>query len=119
VPESEVKKDVELLRVLLAAKASVNAKDKGGDTPLHLSLKANQSPVMVSALLRCGAAVNVENERKQFPLHLACRNGYPVEVLSAVKEEGLLDREDAVGNTPLSLCLETPSGDSLCEVLVG
>ena len=43
------------LELLLNAGADVNAKDKGGDTPLHWTAQHNPTPAVLEVLLKAGA----------------------------------------------------------------
>ena len=54
----------------LKAGADVNAKDKGGYTPLHNAL-GHEKPEVIAALLEAGAKVNVRDEDGEMPLHRA------------------------------------------------
>ncbi|MDE2794040.1 MAG: ankyrin repeat domain-containing protein [Gemmatimonadota bacterium] len=61
-----------VLSVLVAAGADVNAPDTAGGTPLHRA-SANElpSPRVISALLEAGADVNARDSRGSTPLHAA------------------------------------------------
>ena len=59
------------VRACLAAGADVNARERGGHTPLHLAACCNDNPAVIAALLEAGAEVNARDEDGDTPLHLA------------------------------------------------
>jgi ankyrin repeat protein len=94
--------DAELTKVLLRAKAGVNAVTRiGAYTPLHVASMSGSTPV-VAALLSAKSAVNATTTTGLTPLHLAAMSG------SAAVVQALLDRGAAIdatepgwGQTPL------------------
>ena len=56
----------------LVAKAKVDARNKEGDTPLHLAARWNNYKV-AKVLLDSGAGVNTVNDRGETPLHVAAK----------------------------------------------
>lgn len=54
----------EIVRLLTAAGANVNARDKGGNTPLHSAF----SPEVAAELLKLGANVNAQNHKGETPV---------------------------------------------------
>lgn len=66
----------DLVRVLLAAGADVNAQDSLGYTPLHhVVTAANSEPTLVSLLLEHGADSNKKENRGLSPIDLAKESG--------------------------------------------
>jgi ankyrin repeat protein len=60
----------EVVRVLLAAKGDLNARDHDGKTPLHLAAGEGFTPV-VGALLAGKADINAKDNDGKTPLQLA------------------------------------------------
>ena len=64
--------------MLLANKADVNAKDKNGDTPLHLvaewGYKGEGFGEVIASLLAHHADVNARNNAGKTPLNLTAKN---------------------------------------------
>lgn len=51
-----------VLRILLESEIDINAKDKNGDTPLHIAICTNNpDPVLIKMLIRSGADLNEKN----------------------------------------------------------
>ncbi len=69
---AEISKD--LVRLLIAKGANVNAKNKDGDTPLIEAAKGAELEV-VKLLVASGASINVKNKHDITPLENAARNG--------------------------------------------
>ena len=62
----------EICEMLVSAKASVNAQDRNGDTPLHLSRLSS----LASLLLSIGSAnPNIPNQLGQTAMHMVCKRG--------------------------------------------
>ena len=62
--------DLELLKMLIKAKANVNAQDNFGDTPLHIAM-ANGRIAVADILLNNGASTSIFNAKKQTALDTA------------------------------------------------
>ncbi len=75
---------LESARVLIEGGADVNAKSRGGHTPLMFAAAVNQSE-LVDAMIQRGADVNTQNEAGQTALMAAAAHGYTrvVDVLLA------------------------------------
>ncbi len=57
--------------LLTNSKASVNAQNNNGDTPLHVAVRSRASLKTISKLVKKGACPNVLSGSKRTPLHLA------------------------------------------------
>ncbi|CAL2045036.1 unnamed protein product [Caenorhabditis brenneri] len=62
----------DLLRMLLAKKANINAQDTNGNTPLHLCVIHDKMD-MLDAVLEAGGNVRISNKQNLTPLTLAAR----------------------------------------------
>lgn len=97
---------LEVVKLLLASKADVNASNAIGNTPLELAAN-NGCQDVAELLLANGADVNAKNEAGDTALHYAAYNGHKnlVELLLAHQAE--VNVIDSQGRTPLKLALET------------
>jgi ankyrin repeat protein len=87
----------EILRVLIEAKADVNAVNKEGDTPLTLAVESRRAAT-VKMLLDAGASVAVQNRNKESPFRLVTTQGYaPEEYLLQQIAVGLLEHASSIG----------------------
>lgn len=108
--------DSNVLPLLLAQGAGLNATDQQGLTPLHLAA-AQPSPRLAVRLLAAGAAVNgypqvaqcpdCPDGRGSTPLHEAVRTGNPAIVRLLLAAGASLNACDAGQQTPLHLAVST------------
>ncbi|CAB0030559.1 unnamed protein product [Trichogramma brassicae] len=89
----------------------VNARDKFGDTPLHLAVKHDYQKV-AELLLRRGADPNLANEEGSTPLHVICQRTTDddltkkfFEICSDIEKTVLVDAKDSRGRTALQLAV--------------
>lgn len=80
----------ETFACLLAAGANVNAKDKAGDTPLHMLARAGRTRP-VKKLLRAGADVHGQGLADETPLVAAAREGHLTTVKAIVAAGASID----------------------------
>ena len=90
----------DVVKLLLAAGADVNAKDSFGDTPLHAAAINGQADV-VKLLLAAGADVNAKGWIGYTPLHHAAYDGH-ADVAKLLLAAGAdVNARNTVGDTPL------------------
>jgi|GEM_PF-609235 ankyrin repeat protein/serine/threonine protein kinase len=83
---------------------NINARDKSGDTPLHIAVQDNR-PEIVYFLIVNGAKVNVKNSEGQTPLHIAVQDNRP-EIVSFLIDNGAkVNVENNYGLTPLDIAV--------------
>jgi hypothetical protein len=97
--------DLEMVQALVDCGADVNARRKGGDTPLLFALWGSPTrptnPGVVGWLLNHGADPNVQDENGRTPLHLALACGL-IEMAHLLVEHGAsVTVKDRKGKTPL------------------
>jgi TonB family protein len=101
----------DVVEFLLDNKADVNARDGGGDTPLHLAMSMGTKDLMAARreiakmLLANKADINAKNNYGRTPLHTAVERGQQglAEVLLADKAD--ISSRDNIGFTPLHLAV--------------
>ncbi|CAB0036987.1 unnamed protein product [Trichogramma brassicae] len=109
--------DRELLRTILEScddaykPVQLDARDKSGDTPLHLALNYGHKR-LVEALLRSGADPSLANEKgAATPLHILCEekydDGFATLFFESLGDRAVrLDARNEAGDAPLHLALK-------------
>ena len=95
----------ELITLLLDAGADVNARARGGDTPLHRA----DGTAVIAALLSGGAEVDARGARGQTPLHRAIETKKPANVAALIESGADVHALIGDGNTPLHMASRWPS----------
>ncbi|XP_021015684.1 E3 ubiquitin-protein ligase MIB2 isoform X6 [Mus caroli] len=108
---------VELVRLLLQARASMDLPDDEGNTVLHYTAMGNQ-PEATRVLLSAGCAVDARNGTRSTALHVAVQRGF-LEVVKILCERGCdVNLPDAHADTPLHSAISAGAGaSSIVEVL--
>lgn len=98
-----------LVKEVLALKVDVNARNKSGQTPLHLAATVNSSD-MASILITAGASVDALDNTGKTPLHVAAKIPGLVlfwELLMVGERMSFALRDTVEGCTPLHLAAQT------------
>ncbi|XP_058160621.1 E3 ubiquitin-protein ligase MIB2 isoform X2 [Dasypus novemcinctus] len=102
---------VELMRLLLQARADADKPDDEGNTALHYAALGNQ-PEAARVLLSAGCSADALNGCQSAALHLAVRRGF-LAVVRALCERGCdVNLPDAHANTPLHCAISAGAGAS-------
>ena len=91
---------VQILTLLLASKADVNARAEYRQTPLHFAARSGNT-IALKLLVEHGADVNAQQKDRKTPLHLAASNGQIEIVKMLVESKGDVKARDLYKNTPL------------------
>ncbi|MGE3535792.1 MAG: ankyrin repeat domain-containing protein, partial [Parachlamydiales bacterium] len=105
--------DSELVRLLIAAKADIHAKDQDGYTPFYLACSRGHSDV-VKQLIAAKANINDKNPRGSTVLYAACAFGNADVVRQLLAAGASIDAKADNGKTPLDVAL-TPQIRQLLE----
>lgn len=91
---------VEILKLLLASKADVNAKAEYQRTPLHFAAQSGNA-VTVKLLIERKADVDAQQRDSKTPLHLAASKGHVEIVKMLIENKADVNAKDLYKNTPL------------------
>lgn len=93
---------LDVLKFLIAANASVDFKNRHGQTALLLGISHRR---IVQALIIAGAQVNLSDPHGRTALHLACAIGQIDTVTDLIEAGARVDAHDKWGRTPLHVTL--------------
>uniref|UniRef100_A0A8B9LMT8 E3 ubiquitin-protein ligase MIB2 n=1 Tax=Astyanax mexicanus TaxID=7994 RepID=A0A8B9LMT8_ASTMX len=91
---------MEVVKVLLQANSSIEAKDEDGDAALHYTAFGNQAEI-ARLLLSKGANVNLLNNSMCTALHIAVNKGFTDVVRVLTEHSADVNLQDSYGDTPL------------------
>lgn len=96
----------EIVSILLATGATVDAKQYNGRTPLMLAVEDSRCEEVVGLLLDYGANINLVNIDGMTPLHYASRKNYNEVVKHLLLRGANVDSLNSCGKTPLVIAVE-------------
>ena len=92
---------VEILKLLLASKADLNARAEYREAPLHMAAESGNT-VALKLLIEHGADINAQRRDRKTPLHLAASNGHLEVVKMLIENKADVKARDLYKNTPLT-----------------
>ena len=94
----------------LKAGAKVNARDKTGQTPLHVVARHGKNPAVVAVLVGAGARAGARDETGATPLHAAAlKSGSPAMVKALLEAGADAAARDEKGKTPRDYAKANPA----------
>jgi ankyrin repeat protein len=96
----EVNKTV--INILLEKKADINAKNKVGDTPIHIATRKGNKEI-VSVLLEQKADINAKNKVGDTPIHIATRKGNKEIVSVLLEQKADINAKNKVEDAPIHI----------------
>lgn len=97
----------EKIEDLLKHGADINAKNKQGNTPLHVAINQRSSIAVIKMLLKHKAKVNALNNEDRTPLHVATLYMRIATIKELLSNEADVNAQDCGGMTPLALHINT------------
>lgn len=85
--------------------ANVSAKDNLGNTPLHVAVGMQASPLAIALIASRGGDANARNNAGDTPLHLAVRRNWRPQGESLLQARADIFVSNVKGETPLSIAL--------------
>lgn len=104
------------VRVLVAARAKIDARDEDRRTPLHVAPWA-ENVETVTTLIAAGARIDLRDEDSRTPLHHAARHDN-VEAITALIDAGAeIDTRDEDSRTPLHVAARRGRAKAIITLL--
>ena len=102
----------------LKERADPNARNRYGETPLHLAAKFSEKPGVVAVLKKAGVDLKARDKKGRTPLHTVAVFGERPEVVKALIRAGAdLDARDKRGRTPLEFARKFSKTPAVVAVL--
>jgi len=83
---------------------SINARDKNGDTPLHLAIKS-AFPEVARIYINAGADLSIKDKDGNTPLHLAAQKNYQTLSRNLLDAGADINEKNNDGDTPLHIAV--------------
>ena len=93
---------LDLIKLLISKGADVNAKEKYGNTPLHIAATAGGVGI-AELLISKGAKVNARDDIGETPLHIAATAGGVGIAELLISKGAKVNARDDIGETPLHI----------------
>ena len=114
--EAIKRNDIITVKALIAAEADVNAKDKSGETPLHIAAVRGYQEI-TSLLIAEGADVNARDGRELTPLHAAAWSGHKETVSLLIAKGSEINAIGENGITPLHVSALSGSKETMALLI--
>ena len=98
---------IDIIKLFIARGANVNARNNEGNTPLHLALRGTDGSDIANLLITNGADINAKSNEGITPLHIAAFRGQRDIVELLIEKGANVHAKDRVGRTPLDYARES------------
>lgn len=104
-------------RFFLDHHANVQARNKLGETPLHLAAAEHEAVDKIDLLLERGAQLDAKTKVDRQPLHYTALEGIPESTQHLLERGAEVDARDCYGRTPLWLAMQRRQHSERFETL--